>query len=911
MGKLRAFMILWCAMLMVQQPGIAQGPWGMLSDDDHADVKDTGSWKTSPQVTEETDGTTMAMPTGSPDEDYNIFGVTEAAPKGRLTITYAPQIRGPRFGSSNGRDTDFKRQVALARAKRRKFALMQKRCQFASEQTLQSIKQNPLMKTQAPMSPAHVPTEAPMASATVKASIATASSNASDVPFVYYNKVETPASNAEIKVFEMAIETFQLKPYDHSKPRKFPQDMSGVPFSDTLENGSQGNHSSEHNQCRQSSMYDMLLPLLTPLMNILQTKMVTQTTTEKPKGPVVNKQTAWKQSPFDLHKGTTIENQSPRVTYNSSEDTTVGVESLIQNSATTPTPFEMPKDQSLFELHKRQIIKKYKAVQRHLRQRHRHKESSLNNVDSARVPSFGSPMWEDQSPSELRKSRKTRIAKRKASHHQRHRSHQLHRDTDKGDDENSPKDFGMHKKPKIEHQSPAELHKRQQMAKKKAGYNQQRHSHKTPTPRTEDQNTDEDIRKFLAEHNPFKMNDSSNLEKILNSQRIKNPFQLHSIRVDHPTMAPYVTTTTPLWLSNVSNKEKKLPFELSDDSWVTPSYAEFLNNREAVMKSLEMPYSPPWEELQKSQEIKNQSPSVFPWHAAYPNNDKVFATPLKLHKIPKEESPSPFERKVSPVSEGQASLELHKSPKSESQVPFELLHSRENQPLYPLYPNNGEHTATPIKLHDHSPKIDYNKSPFETYQNPKLENQSPFEMYLKPKVGSPLELRHSHLDQPTYAPLHPTNDEETLKPLELQSSPPKENKSPFGMQHSPLMDNQSAFKMRQSTVERPLYPTYPRINAGIPKITEMNQLRNTVKKTLLTNPRVAAWLLDIIDEAKAIATEKIKKLTLKRQADSKKEELETFYNPKETIEGTAPVLTCPVRQGPPGKSQRRYTDLGF
>ncbi|XP_034140941.1 uncharacterized protein LOC117591739 [Drosophila guanche] len=43
-------------------------------------VKDTGSW-----MSEETDGTTMAMPTGSPDEDYNIFGVTEAAPKGRLT----------------------------------------------------------------------------------------------------------------------------------------------------------------------------------------------------------------------------------------------------------------------------------------------------------------------------------------------------------------------------------------------------------------------------------------------------------------------------------------------------------------------------------------------------------------------------------------------------------------------------------------------------------------------------------------------------------------------------------------------------------------------------------------------------------------------------------------------------------
>ncbi|SPP90217.1 uncharacterized protein LOC117591750 [Drosophila guanche] len=86
MGMLNAVMILWCAMLMVAQPGKGQGQgqgqgtWGMLSDDDHAKVKDTGSW-----MSEETDGTTMAMPTGSPDEDYNIFGVTEAAPKGRLT----------------------------------------------------------------------------------------------------------------------------------------------------------------------------------------------------------------------------------------------------------------------------------------------------------------------------------------------------------------------------------------------------------------------------------------------------------------------------------------------------------------------------------------------------------------------------------------------------------------------------------------------------------------------------------------------------------------------------------------------------------------------------------------------------------------------------------------------------------
>ncbi|SPP86253.1 Hypothetical predicted protein [Drosophila guanche] len=115
MGMLNAVMILWCAMLMVAQPGKGQGQgqgqgtWGMLSDDDHAKVKDTGSW-----MSEETDGTTMAMPTGSPDEDYNIFGVTEAAPKGRLTITYAPQIREPRFGSSNGRDTDLERQVTLA-----------------------------------------------------------------------------------------------------------------------------------------------------------------------------------------------------------------------------------------------------------------------------------------------------------------------------------------------------------------------------------------------------------------------------------------------------------------------------------------------------------------------------------------------------------------------------------------------------------------------------------------------------------------------------------------------------------------------------------------------------------------------------------------------------------------------------
>ncbi|SPP86254.1 uncharacterized protein LOC117588626 [Drosophila guanche] len=192
---------------------------------------------------------------------------------------------------------------------------MQKRRHLASGQTLQSIKQNPLMKIQAPEA-----TEAPEA---------TANSNASDVPFVYYNKVETPANNAEIKVFEMvsskmSIETFQLKPFAHSKPRSgFPQDMIGVPFSDTLENGSQGNHSSEHNRCRYYSMYDMLQPLLEPLLNILPTKLVTltQKTTEKPspEGPVVKKETAWKQSPFDLHKGPTIENQSPLVTYNSSE----------------------------------------------------------------------------------------------------------------------------------------------------------------------------------------------------------------------------------------------------------------------------------------------------------------------------------------------------------------------------------------------------------------------------------------------------------------------------------------------------------------------------------------------------------------------------------------------------------------
>ncbi|SPP90112.1 Hypothetical predicted protein, partial [Drosophila guanche] len=170
-----------------------------------------------------------------------------------------------------------------------------------------------------------------------------------------------PAKNAEIKVFEMvsskmSIETFQLKSFDHSKPRKFPQDMIGVPFSDTLESGSQGNHCvrTEHNQCRYSSMYDMLQPLLKPLLNILPTKLVAQKTTEKPKGPVVKKETAGKQSPFDLHKGPTIENQSPLVTYNSSEDTSVGAESLIQKSATTPTPFEMPKDRSLLELHKRQ-----------------------------------------------------------------------------------------------------------------------------------------------------------------------------------------------------------------------------------------------------------------------------------------------------------------------------------------------------------------------------------------------------------------------------------------------------------------------------------------------------------------------------------------------------------------------------
>ncbi|SPP86255.1 Hypothetical predicted protein [Drosophila guanche] len=258
----------------------------------------------------------------------------------------------------------------------------------------------------------------------------------------------------------------------------------------------------------------------------------------------------------------------------------------------------MPKDQLLLELHKRQIIKKYKAAaQRHLRQRQRqrHKDSSLNNVDSARVPSFGSPMWEDQSPSP------SPSPSGMAAHQgQRHQSHQLHRHKDKGEDEdeNSPKSFGMHKKPKIEHQSPVELHKRQQMAKKKkAGYNQQRHSHshshKNPTlqRKAEEQKSDEDIMKFLADPcNPFKMNDSAILEKILNSQRIKNPFELHSSRVDHPTIDPtihdpYVTTTTPFWLNNVSHKEKKLPFELrTQESWVTPSYAEYLNDREAVMR---------------------------------------------------------------------------------------------------------------------------------------------------------------------------------------------------------------------------------------------------------------------------------------------------------------------------------------
>ncbi|SPP86256.1 Hypothetical predicted protein [Drosophila guanche] len=305
-----------------------------------------------------------------------------------------------------------------------------------------------------------------------------------------------------------------------------------------------------------------------------------------------------------------------------------------------------------------------------------------------------------------------------------------------------------------------------------------------------------------------------------------------------------------------------------------------------------MPDSPPWEELQNSLKIKNQSPSVFPWayHAAYPKNDEVIATPFELHKIPKKER----KKSKSPVSEAfQALLELHKSPKSEGQMPFEHpLNSREKQKQpyegYPPYPppNNNEDTATPIKLHEplHSPKIDYNKSPieFDTYQNPKLENQSPIVSDVPQTKGG----------------VAPQPDPLGSSYLNLHNSPPKEYKSPFGMQHSPLGDNQSSTsKMHQSTSEAPLYPTYPKINAGIPKIIEiienLRKLRNTVKKTTFD----------------AIATKEFKKLRLKRQADSKKDELETFGDePKEVIgkegtgtgTGTAPVLTCPVRQEPHG-----------